>query len=243
MIDPNEIDPQEIDAVVLDAGGVLLLPDPEAVQELLAPFGVAPDAERCRRAHYASMQAVNELVARRGGWDERVDWPTIDRAVAAEMGVPEEQLDAATDAIEAVYNERYWVPIEGAAEALLALQGAGFRLAVVSNATGTMEDQLARHEICSVEGGPHAEVAIVVDSAVVGVEKPDPAIFGYALDALGVAPERCLYIGDTVYFDVNGARAAGLHPVHVDPYDLCPTDDHPHIHSLPDLVGALGIPG
>jgi putative hydrolase of the HAD superfamily len=233
--DPPGIDPTEIDAVVLDAGGVLLLPDPAALQDLLAPFGAKPDAERCRWAHYLTMRAVDDL--------HEVDWPTIDRAVAAELGVADEHLEAATVAVDTAYNDRNWVPIEGVAEALLALQAAGFALAVVSNASGTMEAQLARHEICSVDGGVHAEVAIVVDSAVVGVEKPDPAIFDFALNALGVTAERCLYVGDTVFFDVNGARAAGLHPVHVDPYGLCSTNDHHHVTALPDLVGALGIAG
>jgi putative hydrolase of the HAD superfamily len=226
------LDPTLIDAVVLDAGGVLLLPDPGSLRELLAPCGTEPDDERCRWAHYATTRAIDRLA--------RADWRAIDRIVAAELGVPDEHLDAAVDAIETAYDHRPWVPIAGAAETLRALQAAGYALAVVSNASGTMEAQLAAHEICSVTGGTHAEVAVVVDSAVVGVEKPDPAIFQFALDALGVAPERCLYVGDTVFFDVNGARAAGLHPVHVDPYGRCEIAGHPHISNLPDLTGALG---
>jgi putative hydrolase of the HAD superfamily len=225
------IDPDRIDAVVLDAGGVLLLPDPAALRELMAPFGAEPDDERCRWAHYASTRAVDRLA--------RSDWRAIDRQVAAHLGVPDEHLDAAIAAVTTAYDERPWRPIEGAAEALRALQAAGYALAVVSNASGTMEAQLAEHEICSVTGGEHAEVAVVVDSAVVGVEKPDPAIFRFALEALGVAPERCIYVGDTVHFDVQGARAAGLHPVHVDPYDLCEVRDHPHVPGLVELVGSL----
>jgi len=99
-----------------------------------------------------------------------------------------------------------------------------------------MEQQLMEHRICSVEGGQEAEVAVVVDSDVVGVEKPDPRIFSFALDALGLEADRCLYVGDTVWFDVQGARAAGLRPVHVDPYRLCPDDDHPHIAELRSLI-------
>jgi putative hydrolase of the HAD superfamily len=82
-------------------------------------------------------------------------------------------------------------------------------------------------------------VAVVVDSDVVGVEKPDPAIFGIALDALSLSPDGCLYVGDTVHFDVNGARAAGLRPVHLDPYRLCPHGDHPHVGSLAELAQEL----
>ena len=49
----------------------------------------------------------------------------------------------------------------------------------------------------------------MIDSALVGVEKPDPAIFRAALEALGVAPEEALYVGDLYEVDVVGARAAG----------------------------------
>lgn len=39
--------------------------------------------------------------------------------------------------------------------------------------------------------------------------KPDAAIYGRALDGLGVAPERVLCVGDTLHTDILGARAAG----------------------------------
>ncbi len=43
------------DAIWLDAGGVLVLPDPTVLGPLLAYFGGSPDVERQRRAHYAAM--------------------------------------------------------------------------------------------------------------------------------------------------------------------------------------------
>jgi putative hydrolase of the HAD superfamily len=81
----------------------------------------------------------------------------------------------------------------------------------------------------------------VVDSAVVGVAKPDPAIFGIALDALGVPASRTvLYVGDSLRYDVAGAVAAGLQPVHLDPYGLCPLPSgHPHVRSLAELARTL----
>jgi len=220
-----------IDAVLLDAGGVLLLPDPEAVREAFAPLGATPDDETCRRAHYASMREVDRL--------GRADWTAVDRVFARVAGVPEDRVDEAVVVTEDIYLRRPWIPLPGAAEALRHLQGAGFSLAVVSNGEGTMERQLAEHQICAVGGGEAAEVAVVVDSHVVGVAKPDPRIFDIALDALGMTADRCVHVGDTVHFDVEGARAAGLRCLHVDPYGYCPHDDHSHIASLPHLVRAL----
>jgi putative hydrolase of the HAD superfamily len=221
-----------VDAVLVDAGGVLLVPDPVAIRRELATFGVEPDDESCLRAHYLSMREVDRI--------GKGDWPTVDRCFARAVGVAEERVDETIPFVDSIYMRDRWTPAAGAAEALIALQEAGVPLAVVSNAGGTMEEQLLAHEICSVDGSTHAQVAIVVDSDVVGIEKPDPKIFSFALDALGIAADRCIYVGDTVVFDVVGARAAGLWPIHVDPYDLCPDrDDHPHAASLAEVAEAV----
>jgi putative hydrolase of the HAD superfamily len=84
-------------------------------------------------------------------------------------------------------------------------------------------------------------VAVVIDSTVVGIEKPDPRIFTFALDALGVSAEDAagvVHVGDTIFADVRGARAAGLRPLHLDPYGDCPAapDDHEHVRSLADVA-------
>jgi len=223
-----------VDAVLVDSGGVLLLPGPDAFRRLLRPFGARPDDETCRRAHYAGMHEVDRLGA--------PDWPLVDRVVARAAGVPEARIDEAVAAVESLYRTEPWVPVEGAAHALVMLQEAGYPLAVVSNAEGTMEAQLAAHRVCSVDGGEVAEVAVVIDSAVVGVEKPDPGIFDLALKVLDVDPGRCVYLGDSVHFDVAGALAAGLRPIHVDPFGLCGAPAaHDHVPSLAafveDLVG------
>jgi len=218
-------------AVVLDAGGVLFLPDPGAFRRHLAPFGLVPDDEECVAAHFAGCAEIDRLGA--------ADYDAADRAIARHLGASAADLEEATEAVHRVYRAEPWVPAHGAAEALVRLIAAGFRLAVVSNADGTVAEQLAAHRICSVEGGDAAEVAIVVDSHVVGVEKPDPAIFAFALDALGVPAERCAYIGDTVHFDVNGALAAGLSPVHVAPTGYCKVSGHPHSASLAAYAAEL----
>ncbi len=82
-------------------------------------------------------------------------------------------------------------------------------------------------------------MTIVIDSDVVGVAKPNPAIFRIALDACAVAPERALHIGDIVGADVNGARAAGVRPLHLDPYGFCADDSHLHVPDLATVAAAL----
>ena len=64
--------------------------------------------------------------------------------------------------------------------ALDRLAAVGVPMGVVSNASGQIEGVLA-HEICQVGDGSHVAMRCVVDSDVVGVAKPDPAIFDHAL--------------------------------------------------------------
>jgi putative hydrolase of the HAD superfamily len=57
---------------------------------------------------------------------------------------------------------------------------------------------------------------VVVDSSVVGMRKPNPAIYLHALDLLGqVPPARALFLDDAPG-NVAGAEAAGLHAILVD---------------------------
>ncbi len=50
----------------------------------------------------------------------------------------------------------------------------------------------------------------IVDSACVGVSKPDPKIFALALEQLACDPAEALYVGDSFEKDVVGAHGAGL---------------------------------
>jgi putative hydrolase of the HAD superfamily len=214
--------------VIFDAGGVLLLPDAEAGMAAIADLHESVPAD-WRRAHYAALLAVEQM--------EPLDWPAHRRVLAAEVGVRDEHLDAAAALIEDVMTSP-WVPVDGAADALRALSGAGYKLAVVSNAWGTIAEWLEQHRVCSVTDDQLPRVGVVIDSHLVGIEKPDPRIFQLALDAIDAVPERSLYVGDTVRFDVNGALAAGLQPVHVDPYHFC-DGPHTHIASLAELTDWL----
>ena len=109
---------------------------------------------------------------------------------------------------------------------------------VIFNKVGSEHHEHLLREAADAAGIP---VGVVVDSAVVGVAKPDPAIFGIALDALGVpASGTVLHVGDSLRYDVAGALAAGLEPVHLDPHGFCPAPDgHRHVRTLAELAQHL----
>ena len=77
---------------------------------------------------------------------------------------------------------------------------------------------------------------VVIDSHEVGVEKPDPRIFDFALEAAGCAPERAVYVGDIYRIDVVGARAAGIPAILFDRAGRATNVDCLTIRSLAELV-------
>ena len=92
---------------------------------------------------------------------------------------------------------------------------------MVSNADGTIEARLRGEWACFKSvSGPGTSVACVIDSGVVGHEKPDPRIFEPALEAIGPQQGATWYIGDTPAFDIVGARRAGLEPILMDPFGI-----------------------
>ena len=120
--------------------------------------------------------------------------------------------------------------------ALDALAAADIPMGVVSNASGQIESMLAR-ELCQVGPGPHVEMRCIVDSHVVGVAKPDPAIFDHALPHfVEFEQSRIAYVGDSVTMDIGASSSAGLHPILLDPYDDHVGADFERIRAVSDLI-------
>jgi putative hydrolase of the HAD superfamily len=225
-----------IDAVFLDVGGVLALPDPAVLLPLVTAAGaVSATAEDLARGHYAGVAAMDRKARRLG---VTADWPGYYRAVAGELHAPPESVDAVVAALQQGYAGLAWTgTVPGAVDALRRLAETGVGIAIISNSNGTVEEQLLQTGICQVGEGAGVRVALVLDSFVVGIEKPDPAIFRHALDALEVDASRAAHVGDTGWADVEGARAAHVLPLHLDPHGFCPTPhDHDHVANLDDVV-------
>jgi putative hydrolase of the HAD superfamily len=226
------IDLDEIDAVWLDAGGVLVLPDPTVLGPLLVLYGADPSIDAHRRAHSAAMAAKSLA-----GADE-VDWHAYDVAYVDSLGVPPADREEAATVLGRTRNAWTWRwPIPESVAALAALHERGMPVGVVSNASGQIEGVLARAGVCQVGDGPSTPVRCVVDSHVVGVAKPDARIFDAAAPHFpGIERGRIAYVGDSVVMDVMGARAAGLRPVLLDPHDDHAGADFERITSLWELV-------
>jgi putative hydrolase of the HAD superfamily len=237
--------PAGIEAIFLDVGGVFILPNHQEMVAALAAGGFDVNPQRLDEAHHrgiAAWDAAGEGAP--GPGDVAGDrWIHYTFAYLRTAGVPEADLPAAAAASQVAFRSpTLWSRrVEDSVAALPAIVAIGLPVVVVSNADGRVEELLRETGICQVGPGPLPAVAAVVDSTVVGIEKPHPGIFEIALSAAGVEPGRAVHVGDSVRADVVGARAAGVNPVHLDPYGLCPEPgDHVHLRSLADLPVLLG---
>lgn len=219
------------DAVSLDVGGVLVVPDHGTLAGALTRAGVPYDLSRFGIGHYLAMAAMDDA---QSGAEVFTDYVG---GFAAAVGVPAADQATAHDALLAVLFTPVWCqPVPGSRAALSELVEAGLRLAVTSNSDGTVADHLRRHEWLQVGDGPGVPVEVITDSGAVGVAKPDPRLFQATIDGLGLPPERILHIGDAVRYDVEGAAAVGMQSIHMDPFDVCPSTDHDHVHALAELL-------
>jgi putative hydrolase of the HAD superfamily len=224
------------DAVFFDAGGVLVLPDPTVLAPLLETYGGSTRIDDHRRAHYAGMAAKSRAAA------SESDWDSYNLAYVTAVGVDAELRLMAASLLDRTRTAELWRwPIPESMAALAELAALGVPMSVVSNASGQIEWVLEHMGICQRGAGSGVSMRTIVDSHVVGVAKPDPAIFTFAIEHHPeTVPERILYIGDSVVMDVGGAMAAGLHPVLVDPFDDHVGADFARIASLGELPAMLG---
>jgi putative hydrolase of the HAD superfamily len=217
-------------ALLVDVGGVLLLPNAELLTPVIARHGGVDTPERFLRAHFA---AYNAAFPSRG---EPRDYYTLFPRYA---GVPEKRWRACAEDYLAISRTRnmWHAPDPASRQALAEITGAGVHVAVVSQADGRIAHMLLDAKMCQLGDGPGVPVDAVLDSAIVGFDKPDPRLFRAALERVGVDADHAVHVGDTVPADVRGAQAAGIRAVHYDPYDDCDDPgDHEHVHRLREML-------
>lgn len=233
---------KRFDALLFDAGGVFLVPDPLTTGMVLEPFGGTTKLGALVRCHYAGMAAIDEATeAQTAGSIDQISWISYRQAYAREAGVPSNNIDKAATALLKVFSSFLWrFPLHESVAGLWRLHLLGLRLGIVSNASGQIEGTLANENVCQVGAGAGVPVLIVTDSHVVGVAKPDPQIFDEAVEAMNVPRERIGYVGDSFVNDVGGARNAGLTPLLLDPFGFHIDKDCERIESLHELVRFVG---
>jgi putative hydrolase of the HAD superfamily len=187
-----------IEAVVSDFGGVLTTPLFETFTALNAEDGIDPGAMAAALRRIAERDGAHPLHELECGRMTEHDFLA---AIAAQL-----REDLGRDVEMHTFAERYFGhlrPNEPMIAFLRGLRDDGYRLAMLTNNVREWE---ARWRAML----PVDELfEVVVDSAFVGMRKPDPAIYRLTCERLGVAPERCLFVDD-VAVNCEAATALGM---------------------------------
>jgi HAD superfamily hydrolase (TIGR01509 family) len=232
----------EISTVFLDAGNTLISMNYERVATELRALGYAATADAVQRAEAAARPASSRRIAQRpeagslAHFELHLSELLAHLAATALLGGSERA--AAARALAASlkppgqdYRLWSWV-LPGVPAALAAMRGLGLKLVVVSNSDGSVERALRAL-------GLTTHLAAVLDSHVVGFEKPDPRFFEHALGLAGAEPQRTVHVGDMYFQDVEGARAAGIHGVLLDPFGDWTGAECARMTGVPELAVRL----
>lgn len=208
-----------LEAIFFDAGNTLVGMDLDLLAERLAVRSLSVAPEAIGRAEAGARLEVSRQLEGGQSTEHRDTFAfyvrcTLDRLECARaIDRAALAVDLAHDLKTTLSTRRLWSRVlPGVPQALERLRALGLRLVVVSNSDGSIEQGLVEMGLAPYFDG-------VVDSTVVGFEKPDPRIFAHALELSRSARERTLHVGDIYSVDVLGARAAGLHGVLLDPYE------------------------
>ena len=157
--------------------------------------------------------------------------------------VPEARILAAVESRRRRFDAGLIGIEAGILAALDRLRAAGIRTALVSDAGAD-----------DVECWPRSPLRERLDAAVfsyqIGIRKPDPRIYEYALDAIGAQPATAIFVGDGGSDEHRGARAVGMKTVLVTrlfarwwPQAIAARRPHAdwEFEDVPAFVDALGV--
>jgi len=188
----------------------------DRMERVLAERGFAAEADRIEQAYRKLWHRCPELY-----WSRDED---IACRVQIEHFLEALELDVATfdesslAALEEVYaNAAVDVlpsVVPFAKEVVTELRERGYRIGLISN-TGRTPGYALREILDRLGLAPSIDAMVFSNEH--GVCKPVPSIFATLRDALGVAYDEMMFVGDNLYVDVHGSQRLGITGVHFDP--------------------------
>jgi len=200
-----------ITTVLFDAGGTLVHLDYFFLHKELRQAGIRVTRRAVRRAEYAAKIAVDRRVLGSARDTDETRRQPYFAALLDQLGVDTPTAAQLLQRFEAAHiQDNLWrVMLPSTPRILRELRDRGLILGVVSNADGRIAAILRQ---CGIE----QFFQVMIDSHLVGVEKPDPRIFHLALARAQARPEQAIFIGDIYGVDVLGAERAGIRPLLLD---------------------------
>ncbi len=233
---------QELETLFLDAGNTLVSIDFARVAKACEAHGISTNTEALRRAEARvrpqTSRRAHEQGTTEGGDHFAAMLTFVFEILDGAQGLTQQAREAAASQLSAELREpgasdRLWCSIlPGTEDALERMRALDLDLVVVSNSDGTVARGLD-----NIGLGPF--FSHMVDSHLVGSEKPDPGIFRVAMERSGAKPETTLHVGDIYHADVMGARPLGIHTLLLDPWSDWGEMDCPVLPDLQALATAL----
>lgn len=201
----------EITTVLFDAGGTLVHADVRFIHQTLHQAGITATLQVVRKAEGSAKRAIDRRMQEAMADTDETRRQPYFAAMLDHMGIKKDLAARLLDIFEAEHRKRnLWRSMSPSTpQVLQELRDRGLVLGVVSNSDGRIASVL---ESCGIA----QYFQVIVDSHDVGVEKPDPRIFRYALKKAKATPEQTLYVGDIHSIDIVGAERAGIRAVLLD---------------------------
>jgi HAD superfamily hydrolase (TIGR01509 family) len=219
-----------------DAGNTLVFPNFELVSGKLAARGARVTPRELELGELQARFLLDDPELIRTS-NDHARWTLYFETIFRFCGVTDLTLVATVIAELAVIHRtsNLWEIVPPDVAPALKVLSSRYRLAVISNANGTVREKLRRVGLLDF-------FETVLDSAEEGIEKPDPRIFHAGLARMGARAEQSLYIGDMYHIDVAGARAAGMEVVLLDPGGLHRDKPVRRIEGLGALASSIDAP-
>ena len=216
-------------AIFFDVGNTLLFPDRKHILAPLHQRKLTPSLEQWHAIERKTKKEFDDILQHDGKADHSF-WYLFYSHLLPELGVDDNALrDALVNATRISAN---WCDIRPGTRETLQRLGRRYPLAVISNADGKIADVLNRCGIADC-------FRQIIDSGLVGYEKPHPAIFKAALRAMNVSPEQSLYVGDVFSVDYAGATRAGMQAILFDVSGAYRESALPRVESLEELENKM----
>jgi len=215
--------------IFFDVGNTLLFPNRERIHAPLTERGIVPHAEHLRDLECRTKNIFDGIMAgitKKNASADHGFWWIFYSHLLSEIGVQDDSIR--DQLVSSIRTSANWDTIRPGTAARLREIGERYRLAVISNADGKIEDVLSR---CGIADCFHT----ITDSGRVGYEKPHPEIFRQALESMHAAPEEGLYVGDVYSVDYLGATGVGMQATLMDVPGAYRDKAVPRVDSLEDL--------
>lgn len=194
-------------AVILDFGGTLAegyinwSEFHHVIRKSLKGLGHSIELSRLKKAIGGALQELERVRAR----GEELTLEDVYGSALAKLGVPP---DCETlEMIHSLFRTHYKSILYPCVEEVLQKLSERYDLALISN---TMSDQ---PRLILEKTGLVRFFKVVICSRDLGIRKPNPHIFTYVLEKLGVDPGEAVHVGDSVEADMEGALNVGIQPI------------------------------